>query len=75
VRPVCGIIRAMSDDSIYARTLRRAMEILGGEQQLADRLRVPASELREWLAGTERPPMAYLLVAVEVVEQDALPRK
>ncbi len=61
----------MSDDSIYARTLRRAMQILGGEQQLADRLRVPAAELREWLAGSERPPMPYLLVAVEVVEEDA----
>jgi hypothetical protein len=50
------------------------MDILGGEQQLADRLRVPASELREWLAG-ERPPMAYILAAVEVVEEDALRRK
>ena len=65
----------MSDDSIYVRTLRRAMDILGGEEELARHLRVPAATLREWLAGGEPPPMPYLLVAVDVVEQDALKNK
>jgi hypothetical protein len=56
------------EDSIYARTLWRALEILGGEDKLARHLRVPASELREWLTGAESPPMAYFLMAVDVVE-------
>lgn len=61
----------MSDDSIYARTLWRALELLGGEEKLARHLRVPASELREWLTGMEVPPMAYFLMAVDVVEDAA----
>lgn len=61
----------MPEDSIYVRTLWRALEILGGEDKLARRLRVPASELREWLTGTELPPMAYFLMAVDVVEETA----
>jgi len=49
--------------TVYARTLHRTCEILGGVPQLADHLRVPARLLRRWLDGTPHlasssPPMA-----------------
>ena len=59
------------EDSIYVRTLWRALEILGGEDKLARHLRVPATDLREWLTGMDMPPMAYFLMAVDVVEEAA----
>jgi hypothetical protein len=57
----------MAGDSIYVSTLRRAMELLGGERKLASYLRVPSSDLREWLAGHEDPPLPFFLAAVDVV--------
>ena len=57
----------MTGDSIYASTLQRALEIVGGEQKLARHLRVPAEDLRRWLAGEQDPPLPFFLQAVDVV--------
>jgi hypothetical protein len=53
--------------TVYARTLHRACEILGGVPQLADHLRVPARLLRRWLEGRDMPPTAVFVAALDVV--------
>lgn len=59
---------------VRARTLQRAAEIMGGEQQLALHLRVTPSHLALWLEGREFPPDRIFLKAVDLVtEHDALP--
>ena len=51
----------------YARTLRQAAEVAGGEAELAVALNVPPEKLRRWLEGAESPPMEVHLAALEVV--------
>lgn len=59
---------------VRVRTLRRAAEIMGGEQPLAVHLRVTPSHLALWLEGKEVPPDHIFLKAVDLVtEHDALP--
>lgn len=56
---------------IHARTLQRAAEIAGGEQQLAFRLKVTPSHLSLWLGGLADPPGDVFLRAVDlVIEKD-----
>ena len=52
---------------LYVKTLQRAAEIVGGEQELAMRLRVTPSHLALWLRGIEPPPGAVFLRAVDLV--------
>jgi DNA-binding transcriptional regulator YdaS (Cro superfamily) len=54
------------------QTLRRAVEIVGGEQELALRLLVTPSHLAAWLDGMETPPGDIFLRAVDLVMQDKL---
>lgn len=59
--------------SVHAKTLQRAAEIVGGEQQLALRLKVTPSHLALWIQGIERPPGDIFLKAVDlVVDYDVL---
>lgn len=59
---------------VYVRTLRRALELVGDELALAERLRVTPSHLALWLAGIERPPTDIFLRAVDLVIGDELSR-
>ena len=59
---------------VHVQTLRRAMEIVGGEQELALRLLVTPSHLAAWLDGMETPPGDVFLRAVDLVMQDKLRR-
>jgi DNA-binding transcriptional regulator YdaS (Cro superfamily) len=54
---------------LYVRTLVRAAEIVGGEQELAIRLKVTPSHLALWLRGIEVPPMQMFLNAVDIVTE------
>jgi hypothetical protein len=54
--------------SLRQRTLLRALEIVGDEATLARKLQAPRVELRAWLHGTETPPTAAFLAAVDIVE-------
>ncbi len=59
--------------SVHAKTLQRAAEIVGGEQQLALRLKVTPSHLALWIQGIEQPPGDIFLQAVDlVVDNDVL---
>lgn len=61
---------------VRTRTLQRAAEIMGGEQQLALHLRVTPSHLALWLEGKESPPDHIFLKAVDLVtDHDVLPNR
>ena len=51
----------------YARTLRQAAEVAGGEAELAAALEVAPEALRRWLGGEEPPPVEIHLAALELV--------
>lgn len=55
----------------YARTLRRAIEIAGGERELAALLRTSPELLAKWLAGELAPPIKAYLAALELVMREA----
>ena len=52
---------------VYARTLRRAVQIVGGVKELAARLSVPGEDLARWLAAEKLVPLEVFLQAVDVV--------
>jgi DNA-binding transcriptional regulator YdaS (Cro superfamily) len=52
---------------VHVATLRRAAQIVGGEQELALQLGVTPSHLALWLAGYDVPPGDVFLRAVDVV--------
>jgi DNA-binding transcriptional regulator YiaG len=49
------------------RTLRRALQTLGGEEPLARALGVSLAQLAEWLAGAACPHDAAYFVALDIV--------
>ena len=51
----------------YVGILERAMQIAGGEPQLARLLRTSPSLLRRWLTGREQPPINKYIVALQFV--------
>jgi DNA-binding transcriptional regulator YdaS (Cro superfamily) len=57
---------------IYIRTLQRAAEIVGGEEQLALRLKVTPSHLALWLQGRSEPPAGVCFAAVDLVTDHEL---
>lgn len=52
---------------VYIRTLARAAEIVGGQQELAFRLKVTPSHLSLWMGGLEPCPGDAFLMAVDLV--------
>jgi hypothetical protein len=53
--------------TVYARTLHRACEMLGGLDALSRHLSVPAATLARWIGGLEQPPLDVFLKAVDIV--------
>jgi transcriptional regulator with XRE-family HTH domain len=59
---------------VRVKTLRRAAEIVGGEEALALLLGVTPSHLALWLRGAMEPPDRFFLRAVDIVlEIDSRP--
>src|SRR5687767_7190421 len=70
----------MPSRRLTLRTLRRALEILDGDERtLARKLRVPSLELHGFLMGEDTPPTWVFLAAVDIVsdgvarEQESAP--
>ena len=64
----------MNHVSVEERTLRRALQLVGGTvPQLARALVVPAEVLERWLAGEEAPPAWVFLRAVDVILNETTP--
>jgi hypothetical protein len=53
--------------TVHTRVLHRACQKLGGVEQLARFLRVPAATVYRWLEGESVPPSAVFLKAVDIV--------
>jgi hypothetical protein len=64
--PVLGA----KENGVHARTMLAAAEALGGMSHLADFFKVSRAEVFRWAVGTERPPQAVFLLAVDVVLDD-----
>ena len=53
--------------TVQTRVLHRACQKLGGVQQLAEYLHVPAATVYRWLEGESAPPTSIFLKAVDIV--------
>jgi len=58
--------------TVHARTLKRAAEIVGGEEALALRLQVIPHHLDLWIRGTLSPPDDVFLKAADIVGEHDL---
>ena len=54
---------------LYARTLKRAAEIVGGTEQLAVHLNVVPSHLALWIGGAQPTPPDVFLKAVDLISE------
>jgi len=59
----------LAHETVYTRTTRKALEALGGGQQLAGRLRRTLEEVNDWLAGRRVPPDQAFLEMLEIVSR------
>jgi hypothetical protein len=59
-------------DTVYTRTLARAIEIAEGAEQLARFLGSTPAEIAKWASGESNPPMPLFLAIVDVVAANAL---
>jgi hypothetical protein len=53
------------------RTLTRAVELAGGQVELASALRTSPEVLSMWLCGKIAPPLKTYLLALEMVSADS----
>ena len=59
--------------NVYARTLKSAARLVGGDEELAHRLDVSGSDLAAWAAGCGVPPIDALLKAVDLLANGVAP--
>jgi hypothetical protein len=57
---------------VHLKSLRRAAEIAGGEEELALLLKVTPSHLALWLGGFAEPPGHVFLRAVDLITDNNL---
>jgi hypothetical protein len=53
--------------TVYARTLHRACEVLGGRDALSRHLGVAPAALARYIDGAETPPLDLFLAALDIV--------
>ena len=54
-------------DTVYTRTVQRAIDDMGGVEQLAALLKVSTTEIESWLSGKSSPGNALFLKMLDVV--------
>jgi hypothetical protein len=59
--------------SVYARTLQKAAELIGGQAKLCRYLHVPAAELRKWIDDKGVPPIGVFLRVVDFIIEETPP--
>ena len=59
--------------SVYSRAVQKAIDLVGGRERLARRLRVPKAELDEWVADKARPPREIFLRIVDLILDESVP--
>jgi hypothetical protein len=60
---------AVSEETIFVRTTRKALEAAGGPASLAGLLARPLEEVHDWLAGRAVPPDSAFLELLEIVSR------
>jgi hypothetical protein len=55
------------ESSVQTRTLRRAVETLGGVGELAALLNSSEADIKLWITGAQRPPQVAFLKALDIV--------
>lgn len=71
--PDCGAVKypahsgAVSNNTVQTRALVRACRLVGGMQQLADRLGIPRLHLRAFIDGVLPVPERVFFTAVEIL--------
>ena len=58
-----------SPDTVYTRTVRRAMDDVGGIESLAALLKVSTVEIEAWLSGKSSPGNAEFLQMIDIVSK------
>jgi hypothetical protein len=61
-----------NEPTVYRRTLARATEIAGGEDNLARFLACTPNEIAKWSSGESNPPMPIFLAMVDIAAANAL---
>jgi hypothetical protein len=64
-----------TEPTVHRRTLGRAIEIAGGEHELAAFLSLPLADIRRWYAGEADFSTEIFLALVDIVSANALPAK
>lgn len=64
----------MEPNPLYGACVRRAAELLGGYEQLGDRLGIDPRALEQWSKGIGAPGDYLFLKIVDIIEDDALRR-
>jgi len=59
----------VAEETVYTRTTRKALEAVGGANELAAALRRPLEEVKDWLAGRQVPPDKAFLRLLEIVSR------
>jgi len=62
------------DRDLKARLLRRACDIVGGRERLAERLEVEMHSLEFWLSARATPPDRVFMSVVDIVLEDDIAR-
>jgi hypothetical protein len=62
----------MASDSIYCEILKRAAEIAGGEDKLAQHLEVRSDDLHEWVQGIATARAGVYIVALDMLSRGLL---
>ena len=57
-------------EDTYRATLASAVEVVGGVAQLARRMHVPVADLKQWLAGADRPSIGTFLKVVDLLIEE-----
>jgi DNA-binding transcriptional regulator YdaS (Cro superfamily) len=71
LRETIGAVKR-TEPTVYRRTLARAIEIAGGQENLARFLACTPAEIAKWSSGESNPPMPIFLAMVDVVAANAL---
>ena len=53
--------------SVYSRAVQKAMDLIGGRERLARRLRVPKADIEQWIADKAKPPREIFLRIVDLI--------
>jgi DNA-binding transcriptional regulator YiaG len=63
----------MKPDNAYTRTVRRAIALAGGVEELAAQLEVPSAEVEAWRTGERAPGVPQFLSLLDIVAGQPLP--